>query len=176
MTGASLIEVMISLVILGIGILGFLVLQIRSLETVNDAYFRGQAIGIAQDVIERIKANQLGWPEEYASQEWGGDDAVSQPPCFKEIMPLDVTSGCEHPAEIAAYDHFEISNFLMVSLPSGVLVIQQPCDGGGAAGCVRVSWGEKSKDSADCAVGQISMDQINKNRCVTVGFVAFKKF
>lgn len=180
MAGTSLIEVMVSLVILAIGILGFLAMQIQSLETVSDAHFRGQATGIAQDVIERIKANPLGWPDEYSSQKWSGVDSVSQPPCFKKMVPRDASRSCQNPAEMAAYDHFEISGLLSVSLPNGALTIQQPCEGSVAVACVQVSWGDSGEGSlagsnGNCLVGRLTMDQIKDYRCVVIEFLAFQK-
>ncbi|WP_136255864.1 type IV pilus modification protein PilV [Onishia niordana] len=60
--GVSLIEVLIALLVLGIGILGMVALQTRSLSLDRDAYLRSQAASLAYDLGDRVRANegQLG--------------------------------------------------------------------------------------------------------------------
>ncbi|GAA5172438.1 MULTISPECIES: type IV pilus modification protein PilV [Halomonadaceae] len=56
-TGVSLLEVLISLLVLAIGILGIVALQTKSLALVQEAYWRGQAVGLAYDLGDRLRAN-----------------------------------------------------------------------------------------------------------------------
>ena len=70
--GSTLVEVLVAMVVFGVGVIGFVAMQLKSIEVVNDAYYRSQAIAIAQDVIERIKANPAGWPDHYGGKQWGG--------------------------------------------------------------------------------------------------------
>jgi len=60
-SGFTLIEVLISVLILGIGILGVLNLQTRALMDNQDAYLRTQAIFLAYDMSDRIRANAGIW-------------------------------------------------------------------------------------------------------------------
>ncbi len=59
--GFTLIEVLISVLILGMGILGVLNLQTRALMDNQDAYLRTQAILLAYDMSDRIRANAPIW-------------------------------------------------------------------------------------------------------------------
>jgi len=59
--GFTLIEVLISVLILGLGILGTLNLQTRALLDNQDAYLRSQAIILAYDMADRIRANAGIW-------------------------------------------------------------------------------------------------------------------
>jgi len=59
--GFTLIEVLISVLILGLGILGVLNLQVRALMDNQDAYLRTQAIFMAYDMSDRIRANADIW-------------------------------------------------------------------------------------------------------------------
>lgn len=59
--GFTLIEVLVSVLILGIGILGVLNLQTRALMDNQDAYLRTQAIFLAYDISDRIRANASVW-------------------------------------------------------------------------------------------------------------------
>jgi len=55
--GFTLLEVMISIAILAIGMLGIAGLQMVSIEHNNAAYLRSQAITISQDIVERMRNN-----------------------------------------------------------------------------------------------------------------------
>lgn len=56
--GASLIEVMISALVMGVGLLGIMSLQARSLQFNQNAYLYSQAVFLAQDMAERMMANK----------------------------------------------------------------------------------------------------------------------
>ena len=55
--GFTLIEVLIALVVLAVGLLGLAGLQVMALKNNQSTYVRGQANLIANDVIDRIRAN-----------------------------------------------------------------------------------------------------------------------
>lgn len=57
--GVSLIEVLISLVIIAIGILGLAGLQARATNAEFESYQRSQAIILANDMVERIRMNRV---------------------------------------------------------------------------------------------------------------------
>lgn len=60
MTGVTLIEVMISLVILAVGLLGIAAMHGLGTKFGNKAYFRTQAIAQAYDIVDRMRANPVG--------------------------------------------------------------------------------------------------------------------
>jgi len=55
--GFTMIEALIALAVLSIGLLGLAMLQITSLKTNTDAYFRTQASFYAYEIIDRMRAN-----------------------------------------------------------------------------------------------------------------------
>lgn len=55
--GAGMIEVLVALLLLAIGVLGFTALQLRAVEATNEALNRVQAMNIARDFAERIRIN-----------------------------------------------------------------------------------------------------------------------
>jgi len=59
--GFTLIEVLVSMVILALGLLGLAALQGISLKNNQDAYLFSQANALAYEMSDRIKANRLGW-------------------------------------------------------------------------------------------------------------------
>lgn len=56
--GFSLIEVMISVLVLSVGLLGLAGLQVVSLKQNHNAYLRTQASHLAYDILERMRANR----------------------------------------------------------------------------------------------------------------------
>ena len=56
--GFTLIEVLVSLLVLSIGLLGLAALQATSLKANHGAYNRGQAIFLAYDIMDRMRANR----------------------------------------------------------------------------------------------------------------------
>lgn len=57
-SGVGLIEVMVSLAVLSIGLLGMAALQGRALQENQGAYLRSQASILAYDMLERLRANK----------------------------------------------------------------------------------------------------------------------
>lgn len=55
--GVSMIEVLVTLVILSIGLLGIVSLQIRTLQFNQDAYYRSQANVLLYDMAERSRSH-----------------------------------------------------------------------------------------------------------------------
>lgn len=59
-TGVSLIEVLVSLLIMGIGLLGAAALQLDALKFTDSSALTSQASFIAYDMMDRIRANPDG--------------------------------------------------------------------------------------------------------------------
>jgi type IV pilus assembly protein PilV len=55
--GMTLIEVMIAMIILGVGILGVSGMQVISLQQNRSALFRGEATQLANDLMDRLRVN-----------------------------------------------------------------------------------------------------------------------
>lgn len=56
--GVGLVEILVALLVLAIGVLGFVALQYRSLEASAESTSRVQAIILARDLAERIRVNR----------------------------------------------------------------------------------------------------------------------
>jgi len=57
--GFSLVEVMVAILVLGIGLLGFALLQTMSVRFTQSAYQRTQATNLAYDMLDQIRVNRL---------------------------------------------------------------------------------------------------------------------
>ena len=58
--GFALTEVLVAVLVLSIGILGIAGLQMGSLQANNDAMHRSEALWLAQELVERMRANTAG--------------------------------------------------------------------------------------------------------------------
>ena len=56
-SGFSLVEVLVSIVILAVALLGTAGLMASSLRNTNTAYYRSQATVLADDILDRMRAN-----------------------------------------------------------------------------------------------------------------------
>jgi len=58
--GFSLIEVLVTLIVMAIGISGLMAVQVNSMKNVNNSQYRTVATYFAYDMAERMRANPVG--------------------------------------------------------------------------------------------------------------------
>jgi type IV pilus assembly protein PilV len=106
--GASLIEVLIAVLVFGVGIVGLAGLLIVSFRSNQVGYLRTQAEFVAMGMADRMRANPLGvWAGAYDSTSY----------------PLTVTQDCTKaaactPAQLAKRDQAQWSSQLKTFLPT----------------------------------------------------------
>lgn len=80
--GVGMIEVLVAMLLLAIGVIGFAALQVRALGASNEGMVRTQAMQIARDLAERIRVNHtLGYAQYVNSlktPDTGSFDCVTQ--------------------------------------------------------------------------------------------------
>lgn len=80
--GYSLVEVLVAVLVMGIGVLGVSALQMVSLQNNRSALASGEAVQLAYDLMDRIRANPLGAvPGEAYSGLGIGDDPPTARDC-----------------------------------------------------------------------------------------------
>lgn len=104
--GASLIEILISLLMISLGIMGLVTTQMNTMTNNREAYFRTQATVLAYDIIDRLRANR--------------EEAIAG----SYVVELGDNSGtsCEtncSPVQIAQADIFDWKSSLADKLPGG---------------------------------------------------------
>lgn len=124
--GATLIEVLVSMFLLGIAVIGFVALQVRSLGTTGEAANRAQAMSIAQELAERMRANSAQLAA-YRTANWNVTPTTD---CF--------TAACT-PAQIVQFDVRLAREAVAASLPNGTITAAQ-CSGFRNL-CIYVAWG-----------------------------------
>jgi len=60
--GFSMIELLVAVLVMGIGVLGITGLQMVSLQNNRGALMRAEAVELAYDMMDRIRANPIGTP------------------------------------------------------------------------------------------------------------------
>ncbi len=144
--GFSMIEVLVSFLVLAAGLLGVASMQKKGVESSHAAYLRTQAVSMSQDLASRIRANAVAVEN---------GDYNSPQAAFNETC---LTSGCTS-AEMASHDFFEWRASISEILPQGVGVIcldstpedgddadSPACDGSGAELVIKVWWDALVKD------------------------------
>ena len=63
--GYTLMEVLVALAVLSIGLLGMAGMQLFSLKSAHSAYLQTQASYFAYDLIDKMRANQVGFDNGY---------------------------------------------------------------------------------------------------------------
>lgn len=137
-SGFTLIEILVSMVILAIGLLGLASLQILSLKDNQDAYLYSQATALAYDMSDRIKVNRLGW---------AGGPVAPATNCLTNLNACGVGADCT-PAAMAADDYCIWQANAANKLANGVTatVYQSPvtgssvCTGAAPALCIQLVW------------------------------------
>jgi type IV pilus assembly protein PilV len=95
--GVTLVEVMVTLLIIGVGLLGLLGLQAKSLAGHKDTMDRKAAAEMISQIGERMRANHLGFMDDNYTM------AVSITGATPTAPSCGVTTSCT-PAEIASLD------------------------------------------------------------------------
>ena len=125
--GATLLEVMIAVLIIGVGLLGIASLQVAALQGANNAQFRSRATDLAASLADRMRAN-LAADNDYRFDAAVDCDADAPPDNLCAMLP-GATSQADvaecSPEQMAVYDIWEIqcTNGVRDSLPGGVLVV-----------------------------------------------------
>jgi type IV pilus assembly protein PilV len=147
--GSSLIEVLVSLLILSGGLLGMAGVQSVSLRNNQAAYYRTMATNFTADMVERMRANKTGVGLDAYDNVAGAATAA----CF-------TTAGCTS-AQMAAQDVLNWTNQIAAALPGAVAVVcldssgndgtfdAVACDGLGATYAIKIFWDDNRDGTAE---------------------------
>lgn len=169
-SGFTLIEVLITVVILSIGLLGMAGIQIQGLRGTTSSTVRSQATILANDIAERIHMNAGGvfiiqnngdpapTNQQYSDVDTSAITCGEQIPNFCSVTPGNsVVVPCATPQQMAAFDIYDFACGLNDDagvnnlLPNGFATIS--CN---AAGCpigtpvtININWEETSTNQDD---------------------------
>lgn len=107
-SGFTMVEVLVALVVLAIGLLGIAALYLNSLQAGRTAIYRTQAINLAADLADRIRANRT------AQAAYGTLFADAE----AAVANCDTTGGC-FDTDLASTDLARWKGTLAQLLPNG---------------------------------------------------------
>lgn len=139
--GFTLIEVLVTVIILAVGLLGIAGLQAVGLRNNQSALLRTQATQCAYDMADRMRTNSLGFSAGNYDQ-----------PASTAVSNCGTTTGCT-PAQMATNDMSVWSTVLSDTLPAGVGIVcldstpddgdsdaAPECDGSGTVYAIKIWW------------------------------------
>ena len=137
--GFSLMEVLVTVLVISVGLLGLAVLQAQALKNNGQAYVRTQAVLGAYDLAERMRANPQGFKQglyaTVAANGGGAGGAAASAPMEDDGEgggDKDCSAAQCNPKELAKYDLKEWRHHLAQVLPLGTgatCVDSKPGDG-----------------------------------------------
>ena len=130
-SGFSLLEILVAIIVLSLGLLGFAGLQAATLRNNQIAYYRAIAIQQTYDMADRIRANQAGVK---AGAYNNLDTSIpADPDCVANVCS---------PANMAVADHsqWNSNNARMLPAGSGTVV-----SGPNGSFDVTVAWNENTE-------------------------------
>jgi type IV pilus assembly protein PilV len=129
--GFSMLEVLISLVLIAIAMFGQAGLQMNALRYAKGASFRMQAVFLANEIAERMESNHLG------ASAGGYAVAASSTPT---TAGTNCSTGACNSAALASYDLAEWEARVVAALPSPSWTISQTAAGTLTSYTIVVSW------------------------------------
>ncbi|NLG74683.1 MAG: type IV pilus modification protein PilV [Xanthomonadaceae bacterium] len=131
--GFSLVEVLVALVVLSVGLLGIAALYVESLRSGRTALLRSQAVILAGDMADRIRANRRGLDAYEAT-----------------VTASDINAACETagagcaPDELARHEKAVWLSELQRALPGGTGTIDWQ-DGNPDTYVITITWAESGQ-------------------------------
>lgn len=123
--GFSMIEMLAAMFVISFGLLSILGLFVKGIRTTDAAYLHSQAVVLAYDLSDRIRAN----PSVLSSYVLAENASLIDP-------GVDCASQVCTPSQLAEADLYEWRNLLAVTLPAGDANVGV----GTSAATISISW------------------------------------
>lgn len=158
--GFSMIEILVTMLIISLAMLGSAGLQAYSMKTNLGGQFRNQAAFYVTDIIERMESNKAG--------AIAGSYALAAGTAVPNAITTQCDTGVCSSAQLAAYDLNNWQFGLAAALPQGTGVITQTTAGNPSTYTVQVSWVDRSTDTK-YASGVVSTETFAITSSRTIG-------
>ena len=161
-SGVGMVEILVAVLILSIGVLGFAGMQLKALKSTGNTFGRSQATVLAGDIVSRIAVNpgqlaaySTGWPITA--------DTSAGKPSWWETCHTATCSG----AALAAWDVKQTAWLAGHLLPNGTARVGKCV--GASTYCVVVAWNKTSV--LGCEAGTATADDGSNKDCVVMQVV-----
>lgn len=146
--GMGLVEVLVALIILALGVLGFSALQLRALSAAQDATEQSVAMSTARDLAERMRVNRTALNEYKVAINDNADVDTCEGVVSKDALsplPSKISLPVCNATTMAEYDATEV---LANAADYGQTVVVADCVGSNL-NCIYVAWGETEISETD---------------------------
>ncbi|POR11793.1 type IV pilus modification protein PilV [Diaphorobacter sp. LR2014-1] len=137
--GSSLLEVLVTILIMSFGLLGVAGLTAASLQAVKMSQFQSTALQLVNEYADRMRGNVSG----VASKAYDMTDAYSGASASVTVPSCAAPQACT-PAELASIDRAEWTNSLRRRLPGGGSYVA--LDANGLSVDIWIMWQEPGLD------------------------------
>lgn len=138
--GFSMIEILVTLVIVATALLGTAGLQLYAMRMNQGGQFRTQAVFLASDIAERMEANK--------QEAINGNYALANTTTPDALSSVCSTNACST-SDLAAYDLNQWGNSVAALLPQPSWQITHTTTGNPSTYTVVISWTDRSTDKAN---------------------------
>jgi len=163
--GIGMMEVLVALLILAIGVLGFTALQLRAVDATDEAMSKIQAMNLARDLAERIRVNRTAFSTYDNNLNATTQSTTATPECIQTAN----TTPCTTSVQMGNYDTAQV---VSQANDLGMKIRLPDCQVSGTQSrkCVYVAWGKtkainSSTDSDACTNGGAYLPQA---KCVVM--------
>ncbi len=150
-SGFSMIEILVTIVIISIALLGSAGLQAYSLKTNQGGQFRNQAAFLVADIVERMEANKK-YAADIASLTAYGD-STSMTTSTTDCSSTNCTS-----AQLAAYDMTQWQLAIASAVPSGTGTVSGVA-GNPATYSISVNWVDRKTNTTYTAASAAAVTE-----------------
>jgi type IV pilus assembly protein PilV len=168
-TGFSLIEALISIIILAIGLLGLAGLQSRAMMMNQSSYYRGIATDLASDLGDKIRASRTPFMLSSESEFQPG-----LPPDYSLCRPAlndpeDIACGTQSAGRstyLLSEDMMNWYSHLRNQLPNAQFYLNSEPSGNFFKYTLTIAWTDNRKETSPVINGDTDLEKIT-NRCAS---------
>ncbi|RZL15425.1 MAG: type IV pilus modification protein PilV [Pedobacter sp.] len=144
--GVGIVEVLVALLLLAVGVLGYVALQLRAVEASSEALNRSQALVVMRSVTESIRANVAGQSFYPTAMQRYTDYTTAT------AAPTSCLNSACTPSQLANYEAYESAK---MAYEVGIKVTMTDCPGVSTASvkrqCIFGAWGNTAITSTSYA-------------------------
>lgn len=141
-SGFSMIEVLVTLAIISLALLGTAGLQAYSMKLSQGGQFRTQAVFLAADLAERMEANKTG--------AIAGSYVLPTSSVANALSTACIAAACNAVA-LATFDLSQWQNAVAATLPQASWAVAQAAVGNPSTYTITISWVDRRADTTNAA-------------------------
>jgi len=164
-TGFTLVEVLVAIVILGVGLLGLAALQTASIKNIQAANMRIQATFLTNNLISQIKSNSIGAQKRYYSvtevPSMGSNDCSTTACNSEDMAKVNLINWYEQAESILGTTATEIDPITAPSVATISCIVVNTICPEGSLYTITLFWAtrlSREEDQKSGATGALSYD------------------